>query len=87
MHKVELQEQNRKLFALVYTYMVYIDMEEKKHYLMICRFTTDNYVQQLSWNPNKPNTMAGGYDDGSIRIWDIRNTKQPVKVLAGHSHW
>eukprot|EP01138_Halocafeteria_seosinensis_P011679 gb/GECG01011935.1/.p1 GENE.gb/GECG01011935.1/~~gb/GECG01011935.1/.p1 ORF type:complete len:417 (+),score=55.10 gb/GECG01011935.1/:1-1251(+) len=50
-------------------------------------FGVENHVQQLSWNPNRPNTLAAAYDDGSVRIWDIRNPNQPVKVLTGHSHW
>jgi WD40 repeat protein len=26
-------------------------------------------------------------DDRKIKIWDLRNDRAPVKILAGHSHW
>ena len=44
-------------------------------------------VRDLDYNPNKQYYLASCGDDCKAKFWDVRNTTQPVKVLADHSHW
>lgn len=44
-------------------------------------------VRGLSYNCNKPWHLASGGDDCRVKIWDLRKTSAPVKVLEGHTHW
>jgi len=44
-------------------------------------------VRDIDFNPNKAYYMVSGGDDAKLKFWDVRNTKGPVKVLSGHSHW
>ncbi|KAI9140399.1 WD40-repeat-containing domain protein [Paraphysoderma sedebokerense] len=41
----------------------------------------------LDFNPNKQYQIVTGGDDCKIRFWDIRNPKDVVLELGGHSHW
>jgi WD40 repeat protein len=31
--------------------------------------------------------LATSGDDGSVRFWDIRNSKLPISIRSDHSHW
>jgi EARP and GARP complex-interacting protein 1 len=44
-------------------------------------------VRALSYNPNKQYHLATGGDDFRVKIWDLRKTSSPVKILDGHTHW
>lgn len=44
-------------------------------------------VRDLDCNPNKQCHIVTGGDDGSIKIWDWRNTKQSVFNRTDHYHW
>ena len=44
-------------------------------------------VRDMDYNPNKSNTIITGGDDRLIKVWDLRSTSEPVKILSGHSHW
>lgn len=44
-------------------------------------------VRDVDYNPNKTNTIITGGDDRLIKIWDLRSTSEPIKILSGHSHW
>lgn len=44
-------------------------------------------VRDLDFNPNKQYYLASCGDDCKARFWDVRSTKEPVKVLCDHSHW
>ena len=44
-------------------------------------------VHDLDYNPSRSNTIITGGDDRLIKIWDLRSTSEPIKILSGHSHW
>ena len=44
-------------------------------------------VRDVDYNSNKSNTIITGGDDRLIKIWDLRSTSEPLKVMSGHSHW
>ena len=44
-------------------------------------------VRSLDFNPNKQYHLSSAGDDGSVRFWDLRNPKTPIKSVRRHSHW
>ncbi|KAJ2158155.1 Protein tssc1 [Coemansia sp. RSA 552] len=44
-------------------------------------------VRSLDHNPNMPHILASGGDDGSVRIWDLRNPSASLLEIANHTHW
>lgn len=44
-------------------------------------------IRDINYNPNKPLTIISAGDDRNIKIWDLRNCTEPVKVVSDHSHW
>lgn len=44
-------------------------------------------VRDLDYNPNKAHVLLTCGHDRSCKVWDLRSTKAPIKVLSGHSHW
>ncbi|GAB0101007.1 TSSC1 [Sergentomyia squamirostris] len=44
-------------------------------------------VRDIDCNPNKQCHIVTGGDDGCIKIWDSRSTKEPVFSRSDHSHW
>lgn len=44
-------------------------------------------IRDVDWNPNKPKTIITCSDDRSVKFWDLRNLKEPIKTLNGHTHW
>lgn len=45
------------------------------------------YIRDLDYNPNRTQVVATGGDDRLVKFWDLRNTTEPLRVLAGHHHW
>jgi serine/threonine protein kinase/WD40 repeat protein len=43
-------------------------------------------VFSLAWNPRRPNLLAAGVEDGTIRIWDVDTGRQTVPPLEGDSY-
>jgi len=68
---------------------------------MDCQLTLKNChrygICDLDYNPNRPNVIVTGGEDGLIKFWDLRKTSSstfsdmndsPIKVIRGaHSHW
>ncbi|MFY7927897.1 MAG: WD40 repeat domain-containing protein [Oligoflexus sp.] len=44
-------------------------------------------VRDIDINGNQPYYFVSGGDDCKVKFWDSRNTSQPLKTLAQHSHW
>lgn len=44
-------------------------------------------VRDLDFNMNKQYHLATCGDDGFVKIWDFRQTSQPVYSRSDHSHW
>lgn len=44
-------------------------------------------IRDLDCNPNKHCHFATGGDDGALKIWDSRFTKEAVFVRNDHQHW
>ncbi|KAG4073817.1 hypothetical protein HA402_001041 [Bradysia odoriphaga] len=45
------------------------------------------FIRDLDCNPNKQCLLVTGGDDGTLKIWDTRNIKEPVFLRSDHSHW
>jgi ribosome assembly protein RRB1 len=45
---------------------------------------SDVDVNVISWNPNYTYLLASGDDNGVLRIWDMRNLKDPVGQFTYH---
>ncbi|XP_022907287.1 EARP-interacting protein homolog [Onthophagus taurus] len=45
------------------------------------------YLRDLDYNLNKQYHLATCGDDGFVKIWDFRQTNQPVYSRSDHSHW
>lgn len=44
-------------------------------------------VRDIDCNPNKQCHIASCGDDGCVKIWDVRNPKEPVFSRRDHHHW
>jgi len=44
-------------------------------------------VRTVDYNPNRPNVLATGGDDGFLRIWDTRQPKEALISVRHHKHW
>lgn len=44
-------------------------------------------VRDIDYNMNKQYHIATCGDDGFLKIWDFRQTNQPVFSRNDHSHW
>jgi hypothetical protein len=45
-------------------------------------------ITDLDYNPNKPHVLTTAGQDGLLKFWDLRFSKQPILVSrGGHRHW
>lgn len=44
----------------------------------------DSDVNVISWSPFQEDFLLSGSDDGSCRVWDMRNTSEPIVHLHYH---
>lgn len=64
------------------------DTEILKHYCMViycCSGANLSALFCVDQHPTQPHTVAAGGQDGSLAIWDLRQEKVPITLLAGHS--
>jgi len=55
--------------------------------ITILEVHSGGHVNSLVFHPKQPNLLASGDSEGTIRVWDISNFKQPsiVAMLKGHT--
>lgn len=63
------------------------DVRDPKHYAWSIEEAHGQTVRDLDCNPHKHCHFVTGGDDGVIKIWDNRHTKEPVFVASDHQHW
>lgn len=44
-------------------------------------------IRDIDYNPNKRHVVATSGEDRLIKFWDLRSPGEPMRILAGHSHW
>ena len=49
-------------------------------------FVSSDWVYCVAFDPQKPNILASGSADNTIKIWDIESGACQ-STLTGHSHW
>lgn len=63
------------------------DIRDPNH----CAWSIDDahgqLIRDLDCNPNKQCHLVTGGDDGILKIWDSRNTKDALFTRSDHSHW
>ncbi|KAL9701842.1 hypothetical protein quinque_005283 [Culex quinquefasciatus] len=63
------------------------DVREPNHCAWIIEDAHSQLVRDLDCNPNKQCHIVTGGDDGVMKIWDFRNTKEHVFARNDHHHW
>ncbi|XP_055530566.1 EARP-interacting protein homolog [Wyeomyia smithii] len=63
------------------------DIREPNHCAWVIEDAHNQLVRDLDCNPNKQCHIVTGGDDGVMKIWDFRNTKEPVFARSDHHHW
>ncbi|KAF0983576.1 hypothetical protein FDP41_010641 [Naegleria fowleri] len=69
------------------TKIIQVDLREKNNKKNLEFMAHDQMVRDVQYNPYQPYRLASCGDDCLIKFWDVRSTKEPLLVLAGHSHW
>ena len=52
---------------------------------VLAQLDNPSQVFHVAWNPRRPNLLAAGLEDNTIRIWDV-DTRQPTLTLEGDSY-
>lgn len=63
------------------------DVRDPNHYAWSIEEAHGQTVRDLDCNPHKHCHFVTGGDDGIIKVWDNRHTKEPVFVAIDHQHW
>lgn len=63
------------------------DIRDTNHCAWTIEDSHGQLVRDLDCNPNKQCHIVTGGDDGSIKIWDCRNTKESLFSRNDHNHW
>jgi len=67
--------------------VIQVDLREKNTKKNVEFMAHDQMVRDVEYNPYQNYRLATCGDDCMVKFWDLRNTKDPVLVLCGHSHW
>lgn len=79
--------QGNQFIALYESSIRSYDIRDTNHCAWVIEDAHTQLIRDLDCNPNKQCHIATGGDDGSLKIWDCRNIKEPVFVRTDHSHW
>ncbi|XP_055609272.1 EARP-interacting protein homolog [Uranotaenia lowii] len=63
------------------------DIRDPNHCAWAIEDAHSQLVRDLDCNPNKQFHIVTGGDDGILKIWDSRNTKEHVFARNDHHHW
>ncbi|EAT41635.1 AAEL006724-PA [Aedes aegypti] len=63
------------------------DVRDPNHCAWTIEDAHSQLVRDLDCNPNKQCHIVTGGDDGVMKIWDFRNTKEHVFARNDHHHW
>ncbi|XP_055383625.1 EARP-interacting protein homolog [Condylostylus longicornis] len=63
------------------------DIRDTNHCAWSIEEAHGTLVRDLDSNPNKSCHLATAGDDGYIKIWDTRMTKEPIFFRNDHYHW
>uniref|UniRef100_A0AAG5D7L5 EIPR1-like beta-propeller domain-containing protein n=1 Tax=Anopheles atroparvus TaxID=41427 RepID=A0AAG5D7L5_ANOAO len=63
------------------------DVRDPNHIVWSIDEAHSQLVRDLDCNPNKQCHIATGGDDGVLKVWDFRNTKEHVFARSDHHHW
>lgn len=79
--------QGNQFIALIDNSIRSYDIRDPNHYAWSIEEAHSQTVRDLDCNPNKHCHFATGGDDGALKIWDNRYTKDAVFVRNDHQHW
>uniref|UniRef100_A0A182UJ44 EIPR1-like beta-propeller domain-containing protein n=1 Tax=Anopheles melas TaxID=34690 RepID=A0A182UJ44_9DIPT len=63
------------------------DVRDPNHVVWSIDEAHSQLVRDLDCNPNKQCHIVTGGDDGVLKVWDFRNTKEHVFARSDHHHW
>ncbi|XP_058833089.1 EARP-interacting protein homolog [Topomyia yanbarensis] len=63
------------------------DVREPNQCAWVIEDAHSQLVRDVDCNPNKQCHIVTGGDDGVMKIWDFRNTKEHVFARSDHNHW
>ncbi|XP_052860778.1 EARP-interacting protein homolog [Anopheles cruzii] len=63
------------------------DVRDPNHCVWSIEEAHSQLVRDLDCNPNKQCHIVTGGDDGVLKVWDFRNTKEHVFARNDHHHW
>lgn len=63
------------------------DIRDPNHCAWSIEDAHGQLIRDLDCNPNKQCHLVTGGDDGTLKIWDSRNIKEPMFTRNDHSHW
>uniref|UniRef100_A0A182R8S0 EIPR1-like beta-propeller domain-containing protein n=1 Tax=Anopheles funestus TaxID=62324 RepID=A0A182R8S0_ANOFN len=63
------------------------DIRDPNHVVWSIEEAHSQMVRDLDCNPNKQCHIVTGGDDGVMKVWDFRNTKEHVFARSDHHHW
>ncbi|XP_050074946.1 EARP-interacting protein homolog [Anopheles maculipalpis] len=63
------------------------DVRDPNHVVWSIEEAHSQMVRDLDCNPNKQCHIVTGGDDGVMKVWDFRNTKEHVFARSDHHHW
>lgn len=79
--------QGNQFIALYETGIKSFDIRDANHCAWSINEAHGQLIRDIDCNPNKQCHLVTGGDDGTLKIWDSRNSKEALFVRSDHSHW